>query len=139
MKTPEQKVAEQLATLTESHWFNPISLARILTDQPFYTTDRMMELVAQVIHWASKRHQDELTPGGVYESGSSSEGLFLANELNKTLAKLKTMYDWENIELPKEAKELGRNLPNIPTQEYRYSWIHNPDTSTKVTIEHPFI
>jgi hypothetical protein len=100
-KTPEQKVAEQLTNLAEDHWFNAASLARYLTDQPYYTTDRIMELVAQLIKWGGKRHEDELTPSGIYESNQSSEGLFLAHELNKKLTKLTKTYEWENIKLPK--------------------------------------
>jgi hypothetical protein len=34
-KTPEIKVAEQLVNLTESHWFNPATLARYMADQPY--------------------------------------------------------------------------------------------------------
>jgi hypothetical protein len=60
-----------------------------------------MELVAQIIKWGGRRHEDELTPSGIYESNQSSEGLFLANELSKTLDKLNKMYVWENIKLPK--------------------------------------
>jgi len=97
MKTPEQKVAEQLTNLTEDHWFNAASLARYLTDQPYYTTDRIMELVAQIIKWGGRRHEDELTPSGVYESNTSSEGLFLANELSKYLDELKQTYVWEYL------------------------------------------
>jgi hypothetical protein len=92
MKTPEQKVAEQLVNLTEDHWFNAASLARYITDQPYYTTDRIMELVAQIIKWGGRRHEDELTPSGIYNSNTSSEGLFLANELSKTLDKLNKTY-----------------------------------------------
>jgi hypothetical protein len=101
MKTPEQKVAEQLVNLTEDHWFNAASLARYITDQPYYTTDRIMELVAQIIKWGGRRHEDELTPSGIYNNNTSSEGLFLANELSKTLDKLNKTYIWENIKLPK--------------------------------------
>ena len=100
-KTPEIKVAEQLTNLTEDHWFNAASLARYLTDQPYYTTDRIMELVAQIIKWGGRRHEDELTPSGIYESNTSSEGLFLANELSKYLDELKQAYVWENLKLPK--------------------------------------
>ena len=100
-KTPEQKVAEQLTNLTEDHWFNAASLARYLTDQPYYTTDRIMELVAQIIKWGGRRHEDELTPSGIYESNQSSEGLFLAHELSKTLDRLNNKYIWDNIKLPK--------------------------------------
>ena len=139
MKTPEQKVAEQLTNLTEDHWFNAASLARYLTDQPYYTTDRIMELVAQIIKWGGRRHEDELTPSGIYESNTSSEGLFLANELSKTLDKLVKTYKWENLKLPVDSKKAIAKLPRVEEQSYRYSWIHDTDNRTKVTIDHPFI
>jgi len=139
MKTPEQKVAEQLTNLTEDHWFNAASLARYLTDQPYYTTDRIMELVAQIIKWGGRRHEDELTPSGVYESNTSSEGLFLANELSKTLDRLTKNYKWENLKLPVDTKKAIAKLPKVEEQRYRYSWIHDTDNRTKVTIDHPFI
>ncbi len=70
-KTKEIKVAEDLVNLTEDHWFNPAILARYLTDQPFYTVDRIMELVAQIIRWQANRHNDELnTEDGIYNSGA---------------------------------------------------------------------
>ena len=139
MKTPEQKVAEQLTNLTEDHWFNAASLARYITDQPYYTTDRIMELVAQLIRWGGKRHEDELTPSGVYQSNSSSEGLFLAHELNKTLNKLIRTYEWDNLKLPVDPQKVIAKLPKVEEQNYRYSWIHDTDNRTRVTIDHPFI
>jgi hypothetical protein len=139
MKTPEQKVAELLTNLTEDHWFNAASLARYLTDQPYYTTDRIMELVAQIIKWGGRRHEDELTPSGVYESNTSSEGLFLANELSKTLDRLTKNYKWENLKLPVDSKKVIAGLPKVAEQSYRYSWVHDTDNRTKVTIDHPFI
>jgi hypothetical protein len=140
MKTPEQKVAEQLVNLTEDHWFNAASLARYITDQPYYTTDRIMELVAQIIKWGGRRHEDELTPSGIYESNTSSEGLFLANELSKTLDELTKTYKWENLKLPVDSKKAIAKLPKVEEQSYRYSWLHDTDTrGTKVYSDHPFI
>jgi hypothetical protein len=139
MKTPEQKVAEQLTNLTEDHWFNAASLARYLTDQPYYTTDRIMELVAQIIKWGGRRHEDELTPSGVYQSNSSSEGLFLANELSKTLDELTKTYQWDNLKLPVDSKKAIAKLPKVAEQSYRHSWIHDTDNRVRVTIDHPFI
>mgnify|MGYP000214878053 FL=1 len=139
MKTPEQKVAEQLVNLTEDHWFNAASLARYITDQPYYTTDRIMELVAQLIRWGGKRHEDELTPSGVYQSNSSSEGLFLANELSKTLDELTKTYQWDNLKLPVDSKKAIAKLPKVAEQSYRHSWIHDTDNRVRVTIDHPFI
>jgi hypothetical protein len=133
-KTPEQKVAEQLTNLTEDHWFNAASLARYLTDQPYYTTDRIMELVAQLIRWGGKRHEDELTPSGVYESNTSSEGLFLAHELNKTLNKLIKTYEWENLKLPVDTQKVISKLPKVAEQNYRYSWVHDTNNGPTANL-----
>jgi hypothetical protein len=139
MKTPEQKVAEQLVNLTEDHWFNAASLARYITDQPYYTTDRIMELVAQIIKWGGRRHEDELTPSGVYQSNSSSEGLFLANELSKTLDELIKTYQWDNLKLPEDSKKAIAKLPKVAEQSYRHSWLHDKDYKDPILVSHPFI
>jgi hypothetical protein len=138
-KTREIKVAEQLVNLTEDHWFNPAILARYLTDQPFYTVDRIMELVAQIIRWESNRHKDELTTDtGIYNSGQTSEGLFLANELNKTLNKLIKTYKWENLKLPSDPDKFIKRLPKVEEQNYRHSWLHD-DSQSPTSIANPFI
>ena len=139
MKTKEIKVAEQLVNLTEDHWFNAAILARYLTDQPFYTIDRIMELVAQIIRWQSNRHKDELDiENGIYNSGMTSEGLFLANELNQTLNKLIKTYKWENIKLPADPDKIIRRLPKVEEQSYRHSWLHD-NTKEPILMNHPFI
>lgn len=126
-KTPELKVAEQLTNLTESHWFNSAVMARYLIDQPYYTIDRVMELVAQIIHQAAKRHKDELTKDtGIYNSGFTSEGLFVANELQATLEFISKHYKWENLQLPKPLSEMIKQLPKAEAQEgTRYSWLNH--------------
>jgi len=139
-KTREIKVAEALVNLTEDHWFNPATLARYITDQPFYTVDRIMELVAQTIRWAANRHNDELEiENGIYNSGLTSEGLFLAHELNKSLNKLIKTYKWENIKLPADPDKIIRRLPKVAEQSYRHSWLHDTNNKQVVTIDHPFI
>ena len=138
-KTREVKVAEQLVNLTEDHWFNPAILARYLTDQPFYTVDRIMELVAQIIRWESNRHKDELTTDtGIYNSGQTSEGLFLANELNKTLNTLIKTYKGENLKLPSDPDKVIRRLPKVEEKTYRHSWLHD-DSQSPTSIANPFI
>jgi hypothetical protein len=92
--TPEMKVAEQLANLTESHWFNPAVLGRVLSEQPYYTIDRIMELVAHIIRNQSIKHQQEA------ENGNTTEGLLLAQELNKHIKNIKKQYRFKNIKLP---------------------------------------
>ena len=76
-KSNEIKLAEQLINLTEDHWFNPAIMARYMANQPYYTLDRLMELVAQVIKEVSLRH------GNNDYDGVESEGTYLANELNE--------------------------------------------------------
>ena len=93
--TPEMKVAEQLANLMESHWFNPAVLGRRLSDQPYYTLDRVMELVAHIIKNQSIKHKTEA------ENGNTTEGLLLANELQSHMERISKQYKFKNIKLPK--------------------------------------
>jgi hypothetical protein len=94
-KTVEIKVAEQLVNLTDDHWFNPTIFGRYLADQPVYTIDRIMEMLASVISEIDK----------VYEllkvSGTSSEGLLLANELNECIKAYMEVNVISNLKLPK--------------------------------------
>ena len=62
IKTPETKVVEQIANLTESHWFNGAILGRQLSEQPLYTLDRIMEMVVVLQRQAeSIKRRIELT------------------------------------------------------------------------------
>jgi hypothetical protein len=94
-KTQEIKVAELLVNLTDDHWFNPTIFGRYLADQPVYTIDRIMEMLASVISEIDK----------VYEllkvSGTSSEGLLLANELNECIKAYMEVNVISNLKLPK--------------------------------------
>ena len=94
-KTIEIKVAEQLVNLTDDHWFNPTIFGRYLADQPVYTIDRIIEMLASVISEIDK----------VYEllkvSGTSSEGLLLANELNECVKAYMEVNVISNLKLPK--------------------------------------
>ena len=92
--TPELKVAEQLTNLMESHYFNPAVLGRRLSDQPYYTLDRVMELVAHIVRNQSVKHKAEA------ENGNTTEGLLLANELNIHIQKIQKKYKFKNINLP---------------------------------------
>jgi hypothetical protein len=93
--TKEQKLADAIANAVEDHWFNPATVGRILANQPYYTIDRLMEIVAWVIEKQAGRHDDELQKGR-----DISEGLFLAKELDKVIDKYKTKYQFNNIKLP---------------------------------------
>lgn len=94
MKSPEDKVAEQLVNLTESHWFNPATLARYISNQPLYTTDRIMELVTQIIKHNSLRHEREAV------EGYSSDGLILANELYYAIQAIQEHTEFDNLNIP---------------------------------------
>jgi hypothetical protein len=95
MKTPETKLAEAIATATENHYFNSSIIAHTLADQPHYTIDRIMEMIVKTIKYQAQRHQND------WENGRTSEGLFLANELNKSIELITKKYTFNNLSLPK--------------------------------------
>jgi len=94
MNTPESKLANQIADATESHWFNPAVIGRLLANQPVYTLDRIMEMVAQILRSQDIRYKTE------WEQGRTSEGLFVAKELYASLKEIKKKYKLESIKLP---------------------------------------
>ncbi len=95
MKTPETKLAEAIATATENHYFNSSIIAHTLSDQPHYTIDRIMEMIVKTIRYQAQRHQND------WENGRTSEGLFLANELNNYIQEITKKYQFNNLSLPK--------------------------------------
>ena len=108
----EIKIGELLANSVEDHWFNPATLARYMADQPIYTLDRIMELVAQIIHYQTNRYGLEQV------NGRTSEGLLLAAKLDKVVKSIKHT---EHIKLPKEHKEYFGGMKNIePTIRYSH-------------------
>jgi hypothetical protein len=117
-KTVEIKVAEQLVNLTDDHWFNPTIFGRYLADQPVYTIDRVMEMLASVISEIDK----------VYEllkvSGTSSEGLLLANELNECIKAYMEVNVISNLKLPKPVV-YNRKIGEPNGSSYKYSWLHD--------------
>ncbi len=114
-KTPADKVADQLVDLTENHFFNPALFGRKLADQPLYTTDRIMEMVAQIISYQAKRYKTEAT------NGRTSEGLFLAKELDRMLKHLTDTYKWQNLKLPQKLV-LDKTIKDEPVRS-RSSWV----------------
>jgi hypothetical protein len=94
MNTPEIKLANQIANATDDHWFNPAIIGRLLANQPIYTLDRIMEMVAQILRSQDIRYKTE------WEQGRTSEGLFVAQELYSTLKEIKKKYKFENLKLP---------------------------------------
>ena len=95
MNTKEHKLATAIANATEDHYFNSASVARYLADQPYYTIDRVMELVLWIIEKSARQHDNE------WENGKTSEGLFLAKELDNVANKLIKKYNWQHLSLPK--------------------------------------
>lgn len=82
-RSPEEKLAEQMAQALTSHWFNPALFADIITtDNPVYTQDKLMDLIKWVIKYADRRFEYE------WEHGGTSEGLLLANALVDTINQL---------------------------------------------------
>jgi hypothetical protein len=110
-KTPEIKVAEQLVNLTESHWFNPAILGRYLADQPYYTVDRVMEMIVYIIKEQSRRHDTEVV------DDLSSEGILLARELYECVRAYKEGREFKNLKLPKSVSHITKT--QLPPQSYR--------------------
>jgi hypothetical protein len=93
-QSPEDKVAEMLVNLTENQWFNPATMARYISNQPLYTTDRVMELVTQIIKHNAMRHEAEAI------GGYSSDGLILANELYYAIRAIQEHTELANLNIP---------------------------------------
>jgi hypothetical protein len=118
MKTTETKLAESIANAVDDHWFNPAILAHLLSNQPHFTIDRIMEIVAHLLKFNSKRYKAD------FEQGVTSEGLFISNELNSHLNMLSKQYKLKNLKLPKETKKIIKGLPDPKPSDSRYSWLH---------------
>lgn len=118
MKSKEQKLADDLANVVEDHWFNPAILAHLLSNQPHYTIDRIVEVLAHILKFNSKRYKAD------FEQGITSEGLFLSNELNTNLSILSKKYKWDNLNLPKPTKDIIKALPEPAPDSGKYSWLH---------------
>lgn len=137
MKTKEQQIGELLANSVEDHFFNPAALGRYLAEQPIYTIDRIVEVVAWIIEKQAERYRRE-----VANNGTVCEGLIIANMLDNIIDKIKVSNDLKSVQLPITPKERGefiKSLPQVQEQSYRYSWLHQTNDINKVTIEHPFI
>lgn len=137
MKTKEHQIGELLANSVEDHFFNPAALGRYLAEQPIYTIDRVMEVVAWIVEKQAERYRRE-----VANHGTVSEGLIIANMLDKVIDKIKVSNDLKSVQLPITPKERGefvKSLPQVQEQSYKYSWLHETNNTNKVSIEHPFI
>lgn len=132
-KSEELKVAEALVNASESHWFNSSIMARYMSNQPYYTLDRIMELCASLIHEIARRH------GAGDQDGIDSEGTYLANELSFALKEIKQIYKFNNLNLPKTTEEIVARLPKYETKaSNRHSWLDDKDDTVRVTLDHPF-
>jgi uncharacterized membrane-anchored protein YjiN (DUF445 family) len=95
MQTKEQKIGELLANSVEDHFFNPAALGRYLAEQPIYTLDRIVEVVAWIIEKQARRYEREIEKGGTV-----SEGLIISHKLDKLVDKIKDKNKLEHIKLP---------------------------------------
>jgi hypothetical protein len=114
-KTQETKLAEQLTNLMDDHWFNPTIFGRYLAEQPLYTIDRVMEMIASVISEQAKTYVLHKF------RGETTEGLLLANELNECIKAYQEVNVISNLKLPKPT------VYNIkreePVKHKQYGWI----------------
>lgn len=95
MQSKEQKVGELLANSLEDHFFNPAALGRYLADQPLYTLDRVLEVVAWVVEKQARRYEREVETGGTV-----SEGLAISHKLDTVIDKIKAKNNFNNVRLP---------------------------------------
>ena len=131
MKNKEQQIGELLANSVEDHFFNPAALGRYLADQPIYTIDRIMEVVAWIVEKQAERYRRE-----VANDGTVCEGLIIANMLDKVIDKIKVSNDLKSVQLPITPKERGeyiKSLPETKEQSYRYSWLHETNNGSNAT------
>ena len=132
MKTKEQQIGELLANSVEDHFFNPAALGRYLAEQPTYTIDRVMEVVAWIVEKQAERYRRE-----VANNGTVCEGLIIANMLDKVIDKIKVSNDLKSVQLPITPKERGefvKSLPNIEEKNYRYSWLHETNNKSNTFV-----
>ena len=132
MQSKEHKIGELLANSVEDHFFNPAALGRYLAEQPIYTVDRVMEVVAWIIEKQAERYRRE-----VANNGTISEGLIIANMLDKMIDKIKVSNDLKSVKLPitpKEREQFVKSLPETQEQKYRYSWLHETNNGSNATI-----
>ena len=132
MKTKEEQIGELLANSVEDHFFNPAALGRYLAEQPIYTIDRIVEVVAWIVEKQAERYRRE-----VANNGTVCEGLIIANHLDKVIDKIKVTNDLKSVQLPITPKERGefvKSLPNVQEQNYRYSWLHETNNGSNANI-----
>ena len=129
MTLKEHKVAQQLVEAAEQAYFNPAIFGRYLADQPFYTVDRVMDMVVHVIKQQAERHERELT------DNISSEGLILANELHNAIQQIKETHTFNNLKLPKTSQEVLAGLKEPKEKPLDRSWLRNQGKSYYMGID----
>ena len=132
MKTKEHQIGELLANSVEDHFFNPAALGRYLAEQPIYTIDRIVEVVAWIIEKQAERYRRE-----VANDGTVCEGLIIANHLDRVIDKIKVSNELKSVQLPITPKERGefvKSLPEVKEQNYKYSWLHETNNGSNATI-----
>jgi hypothetical protein len=137
MKTKEQQIAELLCNYSEDHFFNPASLGGFLADQPTYTLDRIMEVVAWVIEKQARRYEREVENGGMV-----CEGLAIAYKLDQVIDKIKDKNTFNNVKLPitnQERKAIIDRLPKEKTGDYKYSWLHETNNNNRQHIDQSYM
>ena len=124
--SPELKLAEQIANVADNHFFNPGIIAHYLSEQPHYTIDRITELVVHIIRQQAKRHRLD------WDNGTTSEGLYLANELSKAYDLIVRGHNWNNLTLP-QTKPLQKIKaePIAPNN----SWLHREHVTSNLNVQ----
>lgn len=132
----EIKVAELIANSVEDHYFNPAVVGRFLAQQPYYTVDRVVEMLLWVLEKNARRHDTE--------TNQTSEGLMISKMLDKVVDQIQNKYTFNNIKFPptlKQSKAFIDSLPALPADADKPAagWYRDQDTKTHITIDHPFI
>jgi hypothetical protein len=133
-QSKELKLAELIANSVEDFYFNPAVVARYLSDQPYYTIDRIMEMLVQIINHQAMRHDTEAV------DNLTSDGITLARELAAAIKATRELMDFPNLKLPKAHNEIVAGMPKYDTTKVvKYNWLTHTDETNKITIDHPFL
>ena len=133
-QSKEIKLAELIANNVEDFYFNPAVVARYLSDQPYYTIDRIMEMLVHIINHQAMRHDTEAV------DNLTSDGITLARELAAAVVAIRETMDFPNLKLPKQHSDIVAGMPKYDTTKVvKYNWLTHTDETNKITIDHPFI
>jgi len=123
MDTPEVALGVAIANALETQFFNPATLGGYLANQPLYTSDRLMELVAWIIEKQAQRH--------LLDKNTTSEGLWFAGELDKAVNQLQVDYVFDSLRLPNDNrnKKFIDSLPEPSGKGYEYDYLNQGRSS----------